>query len=318
MTSGTTRREFGRALAGAGAAALLPFPAPAPAILAGCRDVHLRLTGAPDCWAALDAVGADAVEADINDALALPALYGRPYSVADDAGIARLAADLKSAGKRLSAFCMHNQFERRPEQEVELIARTARAARVLGAPAVRLDVVPRRLGREAFLKLAVEALKKAADAAEAAGVNLGIENHGNTTNDPDFLKALFDGVGSKRLGLTLDTGNFYWFGHPLSKIYEYFEAFAPRVFHTHCKNIRYPESEREKKRPMGWEYGKYCCPVDEGDVDFRRVVAILKKAKYANDLCVEDESLDKFPTEERRAVLAREVKYLKGLLASTP
>ena len=105
------------------------------------------------------------------------------------------------------------------------------------------------------------------------GVRFGIENHGNTTNDPEFLAALFDGVGSKRLGLTLDTGNFYWFGHPLSKLYGLYEQFAPRAFHTHCKSIRYPEDDRERQRPMGWKYGEYNGPIYDGDIDFGRVVA---------------------------------------------
>ncbi len=306
-----TRREF---IAGAAAAAVLSGIPGKAGLHVGCRDVHLKATGAADCWAALAAIGADGIEAEISESLVLQGLYPAGYSVADDAGLAKLAADLKASGKRISAFCMHNQFDKRPDAEVEWITKAARAAKALGVPALRIDVVPQKSGREAFLKLAVETLKKAVQATETTGVGLGIENHGNTTNAPEFLKALFDGVGSKRLGLTLDTGNFYWFGHPLSKIYEYFEALAPRVFHTHCKSIRYPEAEREKKRPMGWEYGKYCCPIDEGDVDFKRLVSILRKAGYANDLCVEDESLGRFPAAERKAVLAREVAFLKALL----
>ena len=123
----------------------------------------------------------------------------------------------------------------------------------------------------------MKTLKRVIETTEDTGVAFGIENHGGTTNDPEFLKPLFDRVGSKRLGLTLDTGNFYWFGHPLSKVYELYEAFAPRVCHTHCKSIRFPETEREKQRPMGWEYGKYNCPIYEGDIDFRRVVKILRR-----------------------------------------
>jgi sugar phosphate isomerase/epimerase len=316
-----SRRDLVRSAAAAGAAVFFSRAAGAaeaaaagPGLHVGCRDSHLKVTGAADCWAALAAIGADGVEASIDDALALGGLHPKGYSVADAAGIERLAADAKAAGKRISALCMANRFEERPDAEVAWCAKAARAAKALGVPAIRIDVVPRTLARDAFLKLATETLKKVMDATEETGVAFGIENHGNTTNDPEFLKALFDGVGAKRLGLTLDTGNFYWYGHPLSKLYAYFEAFAPRVFHTHCKNIKYPEAEREKKRPMGWEYGKYNCPIDEGDVDFRKIVAILKKAGYANDLCVEDESLGKFPAAEQVVVLAREVKYLKGLL----
>jgi sugar phosphate isomerase/epimerase len=151
-------------------------------------------------------------------------------------------------------------------------------------------------------------------ATEGTGVTFGIENHGHTTNDPAFLQPLFERVGSPRLGLTLDTGNFYWFGHPLAKVYGLFEMFAPRVVHTHCKSIKYPAADRDRQRPMGWEYVKYTCPIDEGDLDFHRIVGILRKAGYKNDLCIEDESLSKFPKSEQCAVLKREAEHLKTLI----
>ena len=122
---------------------------------------------------------------------------------------------------------------------------------------------------------------------------------------------MFAGVGSPRLGLTLDTGNFYWFGHPLSKVYQLYEMFAPRVFHTHIKSIGYPAEEREKQREVGWQYGKYHGPIYEGDIDFARVIAILKKAGYTNDLCIENESLGR--AKDAPAVLEKEVALLKKL-----
>ena len=33
-------------------------------------------------------------------------------------------------------------------------------------------------------------------ATESTGIVFGVENHGKTTNDPEFLDALFAGVGS--------------------------------------------------------------------------------------------------------------------------
>jgi sugar phosphate isomerase/epimerase len=322
MENTITRRKFlnhsGRLFAGVGAASLLQAGAAGEARGAafpiGCRDTHLKETGEKDCWSALDAIGAEGVEASLRDDLSLPLLFPGKYSIASREGLERLAADLKAARKRIFAFCMYNRFEERPDFEIRISARVARAARALGVPAIRIDVVPRKLKRPEFLKLSVETLKKLMDATESTGVNFAIENHSNTTNDPEFLHPLFEQVGSKRLGLTLDTANFYWFGHPLSKVYEIYQAFASRAFHTHCKSIRYPGPEREKRRPMGWEYGRYNCPLYEGDIDFRRVVRILKKAGYANDLCIENESLRKFPASERSSVLAREVRFLKNLL----
>jgi len=307
------------AVAGAGAASLLQQEAQADEKTRGpvvaCRDVHLPVTRAKDCWAALRACGAAGVEAQISDDLSLPGLFPKGTYTAAESGWEKLKADMMFAQRpSITAFCMANHFEARPDFELDWVTKAARAAKALGVPAIRLDVVPQKLDRPSFLKIATETLRKLIAATEDTGVRFGIENHGGTTNDPEFLQALFDGVGSKRLGLTLDTGNFYWFGHPLSKLYALYEQFAPRVFHTHCKNIKYPESEREKKRPVGWEYGKYNCPLDEGDIDFSRVVKILRAVGYANDLCIEDESLGKYPADEQGAILAREIKHLQGLL----
>ena len=97
----------------------------------------------------------------------------------------------------------------------------------------------------------------------------------------------------------------------MAKVYELCEKFAPRIFHTHCKNIRYPAAEREKQRPMGWKYAEYACPIYEGDIDYVRVAAILHKAGYHNDFCVENEFLGRLPAAEATKTLAKEVQFLK-------
>jgi sugar phosphate isomerase/epimerase len=322
-----TRRHFLNRAGQLGAAAVMAGPV-GQCVLAAekesrttwpvtCRDAMLRLTGAKDCWSALRAVGAEGVEAVINEELALPGLFHPDvnYSAATADGLQRLAADAKAAGQRITALCMANRFEERPDAELAWCRKAAEAAKTLGAPAIRIDVVPRKLAGDEFLKAAVEILRKVMAETEATGVRFAIENHGNTTNKPEFLAALFDGVGSKRLGLTLDTGNFYWFGHPLSKLYGIYEQFAPRAFHTHCKSIHYPEADRERQRPMGYKYGEYHGPIYEGDINFRRVIDILRKAGYKNDLCVENESLGKKSPEEVVKILAKEVEFLKKLAA---
>lgn len=280
-----------------------------------CRDVMLKRSGAPDCWSAMNSYGVDGVESDITDDLTLPGLFGphSQFSVATAEKRAELATALEKAGKKITAFCMHNRFEERPEFEVQWCRQVAQAAKELNVPVIRIDVVPRKMPRPEFLEFAAKVLREVISITEATGARFGIENHGNTTNDPDFLDALFSQVDSPRLGLTLDTANFYWYGHPLSHLYEIYEHFASRVFHTHCKSINYPPEEREKKRPMGWEYAKYHCPVDKGDIDFARVVTILKKAGYQNDLCIENEGLGKLSPEEAIATVRGEVAYLRAI-----
>jgi sugar phosphate isomerase/epimerase len=284
-----------------------------PVCLTTCRDVMLPPTGKKSTWSALRAVGSEGVEVQVADDLSLPNLFHpeRKYTLATAAGVRQLAADAKAAGQRITAFLLANQFDARPEFEVKWCADVARLAQELGVPAIRIDAVPAKLPKDEFLKVAIDTLTKVMAATESTGVNFGIENHGKVSNDPAFLKAVFDGVGSKRLGLTLDTANFYWFGHPLSKLYQLYEEFAPRTFHTNLKSIHYPAAEREKKRPMGWKYVEYACPIDEGDIDFARVVAILQKAGYRGDLCVEDEFVaGRSPAEATRRV-AKQIELLK-------
>jgi sugar phosphate isomerase/epimerase len=299
----------------AGLAILDRLAAAPPPMPCGCRDAMLRELGVPDCWTAAKFVGAEVIEVTVDDKFALPLLMHpqRQYSIATDESMKQLSDDLHAAGVKISAFCVASRFDTRPDFECDFGAKLARISQQLGVRAIRIDVVASKLTTDQFLDPAVAALKKLIEATEGTGIRFGVENHGHFGNNPGFLSPLLDRVGSKRLGVTLDTGNFYWFGHPLSKVYELIETFAPRVVHTHCKNIGYPEDQREVQRPIGWEYAKYEAPIDQGDIDFTRVVKILRAAGYSGDLCVENEALRRLPEGERSGVLAREIAYLKRL-----
>jgi len=286
-----------------------------PALAVGCRDLHLKTAGKPDSWSCMRALGADGVEVDVALDLSCPYLVHpeHKYSLATAEGVRTLVGDLAANNCRITAFMMSNRFDERLEQELECARRLAQAAQQLGVKAVRIDVVPRKLKREEFLPFAIKACKQLCQTAEGTDVRFGVENHSNTTNDPAFLDRLFDGVASPRLGLTLDCANFYWWGHPLHDLYGIYEKYAPRVVHTHCKNIAYPADKQNVHRQMGWEYAKYNCPIYEGDIDFKRLIAILRKANYQGDLCIEDESLGKYPEAERGNILKKEIAFLKQL-----
>ncbi len=281
-----------------------------------CRDAHLREVGEADVWSAMRAIGVEAVEAVVDLDGRCPGLFHpeRTYAVFGEEAVASLAEELRQQRLRISAFCLLNHFDERADEEVAFVRKVAAAAGRLGVPAIRLDVVPRAITDEsAFLEFAIGIGKRLVAETADAAVRFGVENHGGTTNKVEFLKAFLEGVGSERFGLTLDTANFYWFGYPLSKLYEIYEALAPITCHTHCKNIAYPGGERERQREKGWEYGTYCCPIDEGDIDFERVAAILRKHGYRGDLCIENESLRRFPPERHREILSREAALLRRL-----
>jgi sugar phosphate isomerase/epimerase len=318
-----SRRNFIRTSAGfafaAGALGVAdPLTAAAkPKWPVGCRDVYLKHAGKPDSWSAMKELGAEGIEVEVDTDLRCVNLFHptRTYTLATLADIQTLKDDLAMSGCRITAFMMANHLDERLDQELQWTRGLVRAAQQLGVDIIRIDVVPRKLGGNEFLPFAINACKQMCAIAADTPVRFGVENHGKITNDPVFLEKLFDGVGSAKLGLTLDCANFYWWGHPVNDLYALYEKFAPRAVHTHCKNIRYPDDKKNVRREMGWEYGKYNCPIYDGDIDFKRVVAILRRANYRGDLCVEDESLDKFPEAERGEILKKEIALLKRLAA---
>lgn len=243
----------------------------------------------------------------------IPAGGGIPRSVHDDASAAALKAQLDTEGVRVCALLIANDFASdAAEEHVEWTVRAARAAYALGAPVVRVDP----LARDKTLPPSV-VIRRFRDAMDRlvprlpAGVDVGVENHGPVANEPGALSMLAFPTGHARVGVTLDTGNFYWYGHPLERVYELVREFAPRAKHTHLKNINYPPDAAGREREMGWEYKQYCCGVHEGNLDLRRVIRILRDAGYDRDLCIEDESLFKHPPEKRLDVLRREVEALR-------
>lgn len=280
-----------------------------------CRDTLLKEMKKLNSWSAMKELGVTGVEVEVNPDMSCPVLYhpNKKYSLDTELNIQVLKDELQTNGLVITSFLMHNRLDERLEQEITWTKKVVAAAEKLGVKVIRIDVVPRSIKRQEFLPFAIRACTKLCEIAKETQIHYGIENHGNTTNDPDFLNKLFEGVGSPQLGLTLDTANFYWYGHPINELYNIFERFAPKIFHTHCKSIRYPDDKKNIRRPMGWEYGRYTCPIYEGDIDFSKFAVILQKAKYHGDLCLENESLGKYPEQNRAEVLKKEIAFLKNI-----
>ena len=284
------------------------------------RDEIVFTAGYPTLAAGLNDLQIEAVELWVRRDDTVPAL--RPegsktrLNLTDYIDLAMLQDEIEAENIAVSALCMGNNFNAEDrEAEIDWAVRTAEAAQRLGAHVVRIDAVMRgekELALEERQQIVAERIRRILDATEDTGVDLGIENHGMQGNDPDFLQGLLDKVNSPRLGLTLDSGNFYWRGWPLSKVYEIFAQFAPVVKHTHIKNIAYPPELQETQREMGYEYHKYVSPIHEGDIDHARYFAILREAGYDRDLCLEDESLDKFAPEQRQANLRDAAAFFRA------
>lgn len=318
----TTRRRFLQASLAAATAGAVPATVqakPKRKIDDGtwpisCRDSLLLHSGEPDIWAAMHATDIDAAEVTLAPGGKLPRIGPKPdaHSIATPADVRKLAIEATKQGKQIAAFCHLSRYDDRTEEEISLTLLAARAAVELGVPVVRIDLVQHKIkDLDAFADFSIQVGKRLVEATKAMPVYFAVENHGGTTNRPEFLRKVFKGIGSKRFGLTMDMGNFYWFGHPLSKLYDIYTEFAPWTHHAHCKSISYPQADRERRREMGWRYRECRCPVYEGDIDYKRVVQILRKAGYSNTLCIDDESLGKYPEDQRRGILAKDAAFLR-------
>ena len=223
-----------------------------------------------------------------------------------------------SAGIKICAFLLHNNFNCADQAgEVNWVIEVVKTAGILKIPAIRIDAITKGEREESFeirINRFVECMKKILSETKGSRVQLGVENHGVQGNDPAFLQQVIERVGDERLGVNMDTGNFYWYGNPVDKVYEILESVAKYTKHTHVKNIRYPEKTRNQQREIGWEYGKYVSPIYEGDIDHGKAIRILKEAGYDGPLTIEDESLGKFEPAARKEVLKKDASYLKNLL----
>jgi sugar phosphate isomerase/epimerase len=283
------------------------------------RDDTAKAAGVGTLLEALRAMEIDSVELSYARDRTVASLTdeGRmPLATAAD--YADYRSHLKEKGVSVAALLVANNFGAADvAPEVAWCVDAIRAAKALGAPAIRADTIMRGEGieeRDARIQRYVAAMRQVLSQTEGNPVAVGMENHGAQGNDPEFLAGVLQAIPDPRLGLTLDTGNFYWSGQPLSELYRIYERFAPRVRHTHIKSIAYPPEERERRRETGWKYGQYASPLAEGDIDLSRVLKLFREAGYDGSLTIENEALGRLDPDERRAALVSDAAHLKALL----
>ena len=286
------------------------------------RDDVVRHAGWPTLMAGLRELDIPTVELSVNRECGVSALEpvdGRTgFCLSDESDLIQLRSHFRERGIGISAFLVSNDFNA-PDRDAEIrwVVKVVRAAGALGVPAVRVDAImtgEHDLPPQRRRQVIVDSVLQVLEATDGVPVDLGMENHGVQGNDPAFVQGLLDAVGSGRFGLTLDSGNFYWAGHPLDEVYAILERLSPHAKHTHLKNIAYPPDMRNRRREVGWEYGEYVSPLPDGDIDHARVISFLRAAGYDRDLTLEDESLGKFAVPQRKQVLKRDAEHIRALI----
>ena len=285
------------------------------------RDQILPVAAGQSTFDVLAALGVNSVEALVDPLCFVPHLRpkeGTPLSVKDDASIERLREVLQEHDVRISAILIATDFSGdHADSHVNWAVNIIQAAAKLGVPVVRIDTwtSKRELSAAHVKQNLITRVRQILQRTPGAAVDLGLENHGPISNDESFLDDVLAALSDPRVGLTLDTGNFYWYGYPLPDVCRLIEKYAPRAKHTHIKSINYPPAIAAVRREIGHEYKQCCSPLHEGNLDLKRIVAILRAAGYQRDYCIEDESLFKVPDADKLNVLRLDVKALREALA---
>jgi inosose dehydratase len=132
------------------------------------------------------------------------------------------------------------------------------------------------LSHEEKVFIVAEKLVEPVRLAEAMGVRILLEPHGELTDSIEGLNAILDRLGrADNLGINLDTGN-SWLGG--ADPVEMAKAFKDRIWHVHWKDL---PADWETKR--GTMYGCGFGPValGEGVIDITGVYDVIKDAQVS-------------------------------------
>lgn len=142
-----------------------------------------------------------------------------------------------------------------------------------------LPVVNTAIGGHAHVEESEEAFLRnvgpLADAAQAAGLTIALEIHGDLMASGERSRPLLDRIGHPAVKVNYDTANVEYYSGVRAE--DDLPAIADRVAHVHLKDMRGGQGE--------WDFPA----IGEGHVNFGRVIEILRGAGFDGPYSVEVE-----------------------------
>jgi len=226
--------------------------------------------------------------------------YFHSFSLDDDPG--EMKDILDQHGVKPSGLSAHCPLMR-PEISVPYLQKAIRFAAQIGAPVVNTDegIQPSWVGPDEAFPVMKYTLTTVLRIAERYRVYIGIEPHQSISSRTEGLLRIATLVESPFLRVNYDTGNAYLAG---VDPYEGLEAVRPLLVHVHAKDIALAHSELERGKVTGTPVG---CACGDGVIDWKRVAAILRAAKFEGVLSVE------CGTEQQAA---RSLEHLNSVLGN--
>lgn len=276
-------------------------------------------------WEAAKAIGVKGIEVHVEPDLTCSRLFvGKetPYRVDSPEAARRLQQEAAEQGLHIPVLVAPLKLDQQeidssgtPEWALTLIEMAPRVgASLIYFPIVTDNFKKQTLSDDSFLELSVYVLNDLVAAGRRFGISVAFENLSVYWNRPEITKQALAEFNEEELGICLDPVNFYWYGHPLSKVTQIVQDLVPRAWHFHAKNVSHPAEMKEVEREPGWNYSENSVPVADGDLDFEQLIRILLDSGYNGYISIEDDSLDHFSAGERREVLKRDVEYIQRLV----
>jgi len=150
------------------------------------------------------------------------------------------------------------------------------AAKYLGCHSIRVNARGQGTREEQYAQ-AVDGLSMLAAFAQNAGINVIVENHGGLSSDGSWLSGVIREVGMDNCGTLPDFGNFCINGNPNGDCTEEYDRYKgveelmPFAKAVSAKSVVFNEAG------------------DETNIDYKRLIKIVKKAGYKGFIGIEYE-----------------------------
>jgi sugar phosphate isomerase/epimerase len=238
-----------------------------------------------------------------------PSYWGNNYCTVELDTIVEKAKDIRKltdeAGIETAALAGYHRVE-----DMDATEKMIAAAKIMGAKILRVGV-SRYDGTRHFDELFKESRKgyeKASKLAAKAGVKICVETHmGLICASASGARRILDGLDPKTVGVIYDPGNMVTEGYEETKMG--LEILGPYLAHVHGKNGSWVKKTDVQPGEHPWTSG-IASPVDEGIVDWRKVLRNLKEVGYNGYISFEDFSNVR-STEEK---VKFNIGYIKSLM----
>jgi len=241
-----------------------------------------------------------------NDA---PSYWGNNYCTVELDTILEKAAEIckmtRRAGLKTAALAGYHRADNLEATKVML-----EAAEIMKAPLIRVGT-PHYDGKthhDVLFKQSRKDYQKTAKLAEKAGVKVCLETHmGIITPSASSARRFLEGMNPDAVGVIYDPGNMVTEGYEETKMG--LEILGPYLAHVHCKNGAWMKKADAKPGEHPWSSG-FATPLDEGIVNWKKVLADLKAVGYRGYISFEDFSSGRTTDEKAKF----NIEYIRSLL----